>query len=129
LGIVLFLLQTINEQLTTELEEQTLDLERKEKLVKLQIFQVKKLKRNLKDLVTSAKPIAIPNDHPILPTPPHHTHHSPRKERRPMPYVQSVSVLLGLFWVYRFGCAVWVFCLGVLCCVLLGCTVLGVLFW
>ena len=159
LGIVLCLLQTINEQLTTELEEQTLDLERKEKLVKLQIFQVKKLKRNLKDLVTSAKPIAIPNDHPILPTPPHHTHHSPRKERRPMPYVQSVSVLLGLVWVYClgvlfgctvlctiFGCTVWVYCVvycwgvlfwvycfgdcvGVCIGVLFGCTGLGVLFW
>ena len=58
----------LNEKLNVELSEQQEDLERKEKLVKLQVFEVKRLKRQLKDLVTSAKPIAIPNEHPIVPT-------------------------------------------------------------
>ena len=37
---------------------------RKEKLLKLQVLQVKRLKRQLKDLVRSAKPIALPSEAP-----------------------------------------------------------------
>ena len=54
----------------TTIDEQQIDLERKEKLVKLQVFEVKRLKRQLKDLVHSSKPVNLPNEHPIVPTRP-----------------------------------------------------------
>ena len=62
-----FLFLTSNKQL---LDEQQIDLERKEKLVKLQVFEVKRLKRQLKDLVHSSKPVNLPNEYPIVPTRP-----------------------------------------------------------
>ena len=61
---------SMNEKLQHELDEQVEDLERKEKLVKLQVFEVKRLKRQLKDLVSSSKPIATPLEHPVIPTRP-----------------------------------------------------------
>ena len=52
------------ERLQNQSDEQQEDLLRKEKLVKLQVLQVKRLKRQLKDLVRSATPIAVPVEVP-----------------------------------------------------------------
>jgi len=84
-----------NDLLQNDLDEQQIDLERKEKLVKLQIFEVKRLKRQLKDLVNSSKPIHLPNEHPMInPTRPTKSLTSKKlkqKRGRPTPHLSSKS--------------------------------------